>query len=292
MTKLATASMSVVYDKQANLKKYLTFIDEAAAQGADLLVLPEQSLQGYLPSSTQLNLSHYQYQYENAEFVPGGASVRAICEKAAESNIHIVFGMTEKDEESDYMLYNTAVLAGPAGYIGKYRKVHRPLDEIHMYYAGEEFPVFQTRIGRICMLICFDKVFPESAREAALGGAQIIVVPVAWGGAPISEDATDRENDPGIERHRLFDRVRAIENQIFLISSNVYGNLGATGYLGNSNIVNPSGVIVATTGCKEGIVYADVDLDHEIYKGKTIAMMGSNLIRERRPLLYKRLRGE
>jgi len=290
ITKLATASINVAYDKQANLKKFLSIIDEAADNNADLLVLPEQSLQGYLPSMTQLDLEHYRYQYENAETVPGGSSVKAIIEKAAKRNIYVVFGMTEKHEEVDHMLFNTAVLTGPDGYVGKYRKVHTPLDELHIYYAGEEFFVFETKIGRIGILICYDKAFPESAREAALGGAEILITPLAW---PLSspEFAANPENDPNLDEHRLYDRVRAMENQIFFISSNHFGDSGKSSYFGNSNIVGPNGAILATTGYCEGVAYAEVDLKAEIYKGKTIGMMGSNLMRERKPNAYFRLKG-
>ena len=288
VTKLATASINVVYDKQANLKKFLSFIDEAADRGAELLVLPEQSLQGYLPSMTELDLSHYWYQYDNAETVPDGDSVSAIVEKAAKRNIYVVFGMTEKDAETDYKLFNTAVLTGPDGYVGKYRKVHRPLDELHYYYAGSEFPVYPTRIGKIGLMICYDKAFPESARESALGGAEILAAPLAW---PLSahKNASDPETDPNLDEHRLYDRVRAMENQIIFISSNQFGICGKGSYLGNSNIVGPNGAILATTGYQEGIAYAELDLKKEIYRGKTIGMMGSNLMRERKPTVYRKL---
>jgi len=284
---LATASMNVKHDKNANLMKYMAMIDEASSNGADLLVFPEQSLQGYLPTMTELDMAHYDYQYENSETIPAGSSVSAIIDKAAERKIHVVFGMTEKDAEIDYRLYNTAVLTGPDGYIGKYRKVHLPLDELHTYYAGEEFPVFQTKIGRIGLLICYDKAFPEASREAALANAEILVTPLAWPHRS-PEYITDPEKDPNLEEHRLYDRVRAMENQIFYISSNHAGTSGKSHYLGNSNIVGPNGDIIATTGYNEGIAYAEVDLRREIYRGKTVGMGGSNLMRERRPQVYKR----
>ena len=286
-TKLASASMNVVYNKKANLKKYISLIDEASSNGAGLLVLPEQSLQGYLPSMTQLDMAHYEYQYENAETIPDGECVRAIIEKAADCGIYVVFGMTEKDADVDYRLYNTAILTGPDGFVGKYRKVHLPLDELHTYYAGVEFSVFETKIGRIGMMICYDKAFPEAARECALGGAEILVTPLAWPHLS-AEYVSKPEKDPNLDEHRLYDRVRAMENQIFFISSNQIGSCGSSVYLGNSNIVGPNGAIIATTGYREGIAYADVDLKREIYTGKTTGMGGSNLMRERKLIAYKR----
>jgi len=237
---------------------------------------------------TQLDMAHYRYQYENAETIPDGESVHAIIEKAAKCGIYVVFGMTEKDIGTDYKLHNTAVLAGPDGYVGKYRKVHLPLDELHTYYAGVEFNVFETKVGRIGMMICYDKAFPEAARECALGGAEILVTPLAWPHSS-AKYVSDPEKDPNLDEHRLYDRVRAMENQIFFVSSNQVGACGSSVYLGNSNIVGPNGVIIATTGCQEGIAYADVDLKREIYTGKTVGMGGSNLMRERKPLKYKRL---
>ena len=289
--KLATVSMNVVYKKQENLKKCLSYIDEAASQGANLLVLPELSLQGYLPSLTQLDMPHYQYQYENAEIVPDGASVRAVIDRAIERSIYVAFGLTEKDADYNYKLYNTAVLTGPDGYVGKYRKVHLPLDENHVFYSGDSFPVFQTKIGRIGMLICYDKSFPEAAREEALGGADILLTLLAWPHSAV-EFASDPEKDPNLAKYRLFDQARAAENQIFYISSNQYGPSGKGIFLGYSNIVNANGDILKTTGPQEAIVYADVDLNQEIYAGKTLGMEGSNLLRERKSLLYKHLRGE
>ena len=289
--KLATASMNVAYEKQANLKKYMSFIDEAAAQGAILLVLPELSLQGYLPSLTQLDLQHYQYQYENAETVPDGVSVRAVTERAIERGIYVAFGLTERDADFNYKLYNTAVLTGTDGYVGKYRKVHLPLDENHVFYSGDSFPVYQTKIGRIGMMICYDKSFPEAAREEALAGADILLTLLAWPHSS-AEFVSDPEKDPNLAKYRLFDQARAAENQIFFISSNQFGPNGNGIFLGYSNIINANGDIINTTGPREGIVYAEVDINQEIYAGKTLGMEGSNLLRERKPLLYKHLRGE
>ena len=141
------------------------------------------------------------------------------------------------------------------------------------------------------MLICYDKAFPEAARVSVLGGAEILVTPLAWPQSA-STNASNHESDPNLEKHRLYDRVRALENQVFFISSNQFGACGQGSYLGYGNIVAPNGAIVATTGYQEGIAYAEADLKQEIYNGKTIGMGGSNLMRERRPSAYKHLAGE
>ncbi len=89
--------------------------------------------------------------------------------------------MAEQDSENWDMLYNTLVLVGPDGYIGKYRKVHLPLTERIMMYPGDgDYPVFETRFGKVGLMICFDKAYPEVARSLALKGAEILLCPTAW----------------------------------------------------------------------------------------------------------------
>jgi len=282
MTKIATVCMNVVYDKKKNLEKYLSYIDEAASKGASLVVFPEQSLQGYLPSLTNFSLEALDYQYTNAEVVPDGECVSAIVEKAIEKNIHVVFGMTERDGERYDVLYNTAVLVGPEGYIGRYRKVHQPLDELHVYHPGDSFPVFETQIGRIGMLICYDKAFPESARELALGGADILVMPTAW---PLSS-TEDVENDPTLALYKLYDQVRALENQVYFVSSNQYGRCGEIDYCAHSTITAPDGTVLATTGYAEGVAVCEVD----VVAGILAARGGlTNTLKDRNPSAYRRL---
>lgn len=283
MTKLATACINVTYSKEKNLKKYFEYVDEAASKGAKLIVFPEQSLQGYLPSLVALQDSTFSYQYENAEVVPDGTSIRAIMKKAKEKDMYIIFGMTEKDEDCYHKLYNTMVLVGPEGYIGRYRKVHQPLDELHVYYGGKEFPVFDTAIGKIGMLICYDKAFPESARELALQGAELLVMSTAW---PLANPEGDYKTDHMKFLFDLYDKVRAVENQCFFISSNHIGVSGDITYLGHSRIVAPDGTVLDETGFKEGIAYADVNIKAEIIKGKTKGFLGLNLLKDRRPEAY------
>lgn len=289
MVKLATACINVVYDTAKNLAKYFEFIDEAASKGANLIVFPEQSLQAYLPSLTVLETSSLHYQYENAQLVPEGPAVQAIIKKAKEKNITVIFGMTERDAEVDYKLYNTMVLVGPEGFIGKYRKVHLPLDELHAYYAGEDFPVYDTSIGKIGMLICYDKAFPESARELALNGAEILVMSTAWPFADPS-NAPHPEVDDMFYIYDVYDKARALENQCFFLSSNQFGICGQISYIGCSNIVSPSGKILATTGYSEGIAYAEVDIKKAVHIGKTEGFFGLNLLKDRNTAAYKNLK--
>jgi predicted amidohydrolase len=288
MVKLAVTCVNVAYSKEKNLKKYLDFIDQAKEKGAKLIVFPEQSLQGYLPSLANLYLDTFDYQYQNAETVPDGSSTQLLIKKAKETDMYIIFGMTEQDASDYNKLYNTMVLVGPEGFVGKYRKVHQPADELHIYTAGNAFPVFETAVGKIGMLICYDKAFPESTRELALQGAELLVMSTAW---PLGDPAGKPEEDVMLRMYNLYDQVRAAENQCFFISANQTGQSGEITYCGHSRITSPMGDELACTGLSEGIVFAEADIKAEIIKGRTHGMIGLSLLRDRHPDAYKYLSG-
>lgn len=288
----ASVSMNVKLDKAQNLSKILNTIDQAAEKGADLIVFPEQCLQGYLTNVVGMDMSNgeadeFNYQYQNAELVPEGPSVQSIAKKAQEKGVYVTFGMTEKDSQVDYKLYNTAVLVGPEGYIGKYRKVHQPADEIHVYYGGDSFPVFETKIGKIGMLICYDKWFPETTRELVLNGADILALSTAT--AFSDPEAADYDTDYAFYTFELMDRVRALENQTFFVGANQVEWSGKSRYFGNSKIVAPNGRVVAQTGFQEGIAYYTTeDLQEETFDAKH-CFAGLNFLKDRHPSLYGKI---
>ena len=293
MIRTATAAMHCTRDKAENLKKMLNLIEEAADNGANLLVLPEQALQGYLTSVVAMDTSadfaknEFLFQYENAEIVPDGPSVQTIIQKAQERKIYVCFGMTEKDAAVDGKLYNTAVLTGPEGYVGKYRKVHQPADEMQAYYAGDSFPVFDTAIGKLGMLICYDAWFPESGRELALQGAQIILKPTATCHGTHDHNL---EKDQGYYSYDLAERATALQNGCFFISANQVGLCGVSDYFGHSNIIDPSGHIIETTGETETIVYHDIeDLERELFIGREVLFSGLYFLKDRKPSVYTHL---
>jgi predicted amidohydrolase len=283
---LATVAMQVAYDKEQNLARYLYYMDRAAEIGAHLLVFPEQSLQGYLHNIAELRMETLAYQHAHAEPVPDGPSTQLLIREAQKRRLYLVWGMTEVDtEEGPDVLYNTAVLVGPEGYIGKFRKVHQPLDELHIYWPGNEWPVFETELGRIGLLICYDKQFPESTRELALRGAHLLVMPTAWALTSIGGDP-DPEKDYQSYLYDLFDFTRAAENQLWFISSNMYGRSGEHDYLGRSRIVAPTGLAVAEILYEEGMASARVDIMGGIVRGRTTESLGYNTMRDRRPETY------
>jgi predicted amidohydrolase len=169
-------------------RQFAPAIEEAARRGADLVVLPE-------------TLTYYQSgrSYADcAEAIPG-PSTEYFGRLAREHNLYIVAGLNERDR---HLVYNVAVLIGPDGKVaGKYRKVCLPRSEIEGGVTpGHEYPVFDTRFGKLGMMVCYDGFFPEVARALSNKGAEVIAWPV-WGCNPLLASA------------------RACENHVFVVSS-------------------------------------------------------------------------
>ena len=163
---------------EANVEKLLEVVTEAAKNGSKLIVTPEMATTGYHYKNRQA-ISSY------ADTIPG-KTTSYFEEVAREYQTHIVIGMAEYDE-SDGLFYNSAALIGPAGFIGKYRKIHQWATENSWASWGDRgVPVFKTEIGNISMIICFDANYFESARIAALNGAEILCYPTNSTGGALS----------------------------------------------------------------------------------------------------------
>lgn len=266
-----------------NLAQMLADIDRVAAMGLDLVVFPEVCLQGYRggldPRTRRETLA---WLHRTAEPVPDGPAVQQIAARARSHGIHVVYGLTELDA-SGASLHNTAVLTGPDGHIGSYRKVHLGPGERYAWNAGDRWPVFETEIGRIGLMICYDKVWPEAARELALGGAQLVAAPAAW---PVSWSG-----DVKVSPDLIWDLegVRALENSVWVVTANYAGEIGGTRYDGRVKIFSPDGTVVAETGSTDewSLAHADVDLQGGIWASHA-AWLGERLSRDRRPETYRR----
>ena len=246
--KIACIQMEpIVGDKAGNIEKSLAHIHEAADAGAQLIVLPELCNSGYVFESKEEARAL-------AEPVPGGETVQAWATAAAERDLHIVAGINEIDGDD---LFNSAVAIGPGGYLGTFRKVHLWNQENAFFTPGDRgFPVFDTPLGRIGALICYDGWFPESYRECALQGADIVCVPTNW--VPINGQDENRE-----AMANILTMAAAHSNSVFVACADRVGTERGQPFIGQSLIVSYTGWPIGgpASPTDEQIVYADVDLD-------------------------------
>jgi predicted amidohydrolase len=190
-------------------QQFAPLISKAAEKGVDLIVLPE-TLTYYSSKGTYADA---------AEPIPG-PSTEYFGTLAKQHDIHIVAGLIEREE---HLVYNVAALLGPDGkLIGKYRKVTLPRGEIEGGITpGSSYPVFETRIGKIGMMICYDGFFPEVARELSNRGAEIIAWPV-WGCNPLLAAARACENHAYIVSSTYTDHSRQ------WMTSSIFGHDGTS----------------------------------------------------------------
>ena len=180
-------------------------------------------------------------------------SVKKISKIAEENDKHIIFGMPEKDEEKRGVIYNSAVIAYPNGEVDRYRKFYLanfgPFEEKLYFAQGNDLPIFNTPIGKIGMIICFDLFFPEISKIYALRGADIIACISA------SPSAT----------RIFFEKMivaRAIENTTFALYTNLVGTELNMTFWGGNAIVGPRGEVKKKGEYyKEGIVEENIDLN-------------------------------
>ena len=225
--------------KKENLDEMLLQTENAARNGADLIVFPECAVTGYVFASREEAIPFM-------ETVPGPSTdkMAAYCKK---SGVHVIFGLLEVDGDK---CFNTAVLISPQSLVGKYRKNHLPFLGVDRFLDSGNIPfqVYSTAVGNIGMHICYDCTFPESARVMALKGADILVLPTNW-----------PEGREKICKYVI--NARAYENRVHFAAVDRVGVERGTRFLGNSKIVNASGdTLVEASSDKEETIYAEVSL--------------------------------
>jgi len=240
---------------------------KAKNQGANLVIFPELSLTGYV--------LHDQV-YELAEEIPG-PSIKRVEDLAKRTGMLIVFGMPELSEKTKATIFNTAVIVGPNGLIGKYRKrylpTHSVFEEKRYFRQGYQTAVFKTSIGNLGLLICYDIFFPEICRLTRLKGAELIVCISA---------------SPAVRRRyfEILTAARALENTAFLAYVNLAGVENGLHFWGGSRLVGPTGdLLVKAKYDEEDLVVCEID-----YTDMRSAETFIPMLRDLRPELFEELK--
>jgi predicted amidohydrolase len=268
MVKIAAVQMQTeLMEPEANLASVISRLHEAALMGAKVAVFPECTLTGYsLTAEEALDV---------AESIPGPRLTKLTAACQAEDVLAVV-GTLEADEEG--RIFNSAMLVGPEGLLGRYRKTHLPFLGVDRYLAaGGAIPgPFTSPVGKLGLLICYDLRFPEPIRALALSGAQAVLLPTAW---PASATLYPE----------FMAQSRSAENSLFLVAANRCGEERGTRYLGRSIISGPNGEVLAEAGpTDDEILCADLDLTRSDAK-RRVFVPGEyelDLFGDRRPELY------
>lgn len=278
-TGLAAVSAGFGRDVDQNLAQIEALTAQARSRGVSFLAFPEASIGGYL---SVLGRGRDGSHDEAPESLPpvtdlDGPELRRVAEIARDMTL--VVGFCEQDGDTRF---NSAAVVTGDGVIGVHRKVHQPLGENMFYAAGDVFRTVDTPIGRLGMLICYDKAFPESARGLALDGAEVVACISAWP-ASRTASASDIAEDRWTHRFNLFDQARALENQVVWVAANQHGTFGSLRFVANAKVVGPGGDVRATTGTNTGLAVAHLDVGAELDTARR-AMFH---LRDRRPDLYQ-----
>ena len=270
-----------VLDKHYNIKQAEELIQQAAAQGAQIVLTPESAVQGYprvsLHPGESANapaiITGRKRILAAAEPIPG-PSTRRFSALARKLHIWIVFGM---DEDRKGQLYNTAVLMNPEGQIaGTYSKVHLQNWMIASgVHHGDGFPVWDIDVNgvhvKLGIEICYDVQHPESTLELALGGAEVVFIPYC----------TDDFSRPLLVH--LFETT-ALENRLYMVRA----NFASPRNTGTSSIIDYQGHTVRQLGAQPGVLVGDLDLT--ALKKTRAAWNPVYGLPYRYPAAYKRLR--
>lgn len=269
MIKVASIQSNVVFaDPMANSVSAIETLEALSQDRVQLAVFPEAFLTGYCVDSHAAA--------ERVAIPRTHESIALLKEACDRLGIIAIFGFAEVEGR---FLHNAAVLIEPGQVPRFYRKTHLPeLGLDRFVVPGRELPVFETSVGRIGILICFDQRVPEAARVLALAGAEIIALPTNW---PVGAETS--------AEHVCI--VRAAENRVFFITSNRVGKEGDFSFIGRSKIIGPTGAVLAEAGAEETILVAEIE-PAEAREKRTVNIPGQyefTVFESRRPELYKSL---
>lgn len=261
--KVGLVQMSCTADVDANVDKAIEGIRQAAAEGAQIVCLQELFRSLYFCDVEDHD------NFKLAEPIPGPTTDR-LAEVARETGTVIIASLFEKRAQGLYH-NTTAVLDADGSYLGKYRKMHIPDDpgyyEKFYFTPGDASPgdtgykVFDTKFGRIGVLICWDQWYPEAARITALMGAEILFYPTAIGWDV--EETNPETNREQYNAWQTIQRSHAIANGVHVVSVNRVGQEAGQQFWGGSFIANPFGSLLYLAPHHEEVVHVE-ELDLEL----------------------------
>ncbi len=222
---------------EKNLSKMEELVKQAAAAGAELLVLPELCATGYRADEAFLQLAQ----------PLNGTLVSALTQMSKENHGVWIYTTIPEKAEVTAKPYNTAVLVNANGLTAAYRKIHLWGRETSFFSAGSRLVTVQTPFGKAGLHVCFDVSFPEPARFSAIDAAGLLFYTFAFAN-PKRRYAFD-----------LLIRTRALENGCFVAASNLTGSEKDTQFFGGSKIVDPAGNVLAEMNEEEGVITAAID---------------------------------
>ena len=260
-TTIALAQMAIALGRpQENRQMAQDLATQAAARGADLLLLPELWATGY----DLARASEYATTLDSGHF--------SLMTGLAQAHGLYVAG-TALEANPGGKPFNTAVLFAPDGTrVGAYRKVHlwAPLGEVEHLTPGDVMPAFDLPWGRVAMAICYDLRFPELWRRLADAGAQLVLIPAEW---PVRR----------VEHWRLLLRARAVENQLFVAGCNRAGADADGEFGGHSAVADPWARVLTEAGSESGLFVTTIETD-EVARARRLFPF----LADRRPEVYGR----
>ncbi len=258
MIKVAGIQMSCTADVQVNLEKTISRVKEAAAKGAQIVCTQELFTSLYFCDEENYD------NFKLAESIPG-ETTEMLCALAKELNVVIIASLFEKRTQGIYH-NTTAVIDADGTYLGKYRKMHIPDDPAYyekFYFTPGDlgYKVWNTKYGRLGVLICWDQWYPEAARITSLMGAEILFYPTAIGWATDQDEETNNEQ---YNAWQTIQRSHAVANGVHVVSVNRVGleQDGKMKFWGGSFVSNPFGnLIYKASHDNEEIFITDIDTD-------------------------------
>ena len=251
----------VLGDPEATMQKLSALLPQAA--GIDLLVLPELCNSGY-------NFTSRDQAWDSAESVSDSRFIEFLAEMSQKHNYHIVSGFNERDSQ---YLFNSALLVGPKGYLGKYQKLHLFCNEKDFFEPGESgLPVFDIGGCKLGIQVCFDWMYPEAWRVLALKGAEVICHP-------------SNLVLPGLAQRAV--PIHALINRVFTVTANRVGTEGELTFTGRSIIADTRGNVLSEASAT-GEELISVKIDPSLARDKQITSK-NDLFKDRRPRDYSEL---